>query len=219
MLNRDISEKIKSLQPFYESNLITNLFSWKELESLLNLRPFVNNQRFTVINDESYQWNYCSWLTDVNTFPPDLIQRVIKENVCYLRDCSRVNKKVNYLCKELEQITNFPTDAHIYFSVTETSVNGFGVHWDEAHNLIVQIEGESRFQVWGETQDKTHRTVTEPEEDPILDVTMKPGDAIFIPVFFLHSATSLTKRLSISFPMTMDEKFHQSRDWISLPLS
>lgn len=216
MFNRDISDKIKSFKPFYESNLISDLFSWKELESLLNLRPFVNNQRFTIVNDKNYEWNYCSWLTDPNSFPPDLIQQVIKENVCYLRDCSRVNKKINYLCKELEQITDYPTDAHIYFSVTETPVKGFGVHWDQSHNLIVQIEGESRFQVWGETTDKTYRGIEKPEEDPILDVIMKPGDVIFIPILFLHSATSLTKRLSISFPMAIDNKLHQSRDWVTI---
>ena len=169
-----------------------------------------------IVNDKNYEWNYCSWLTDPNSFPPDLIQQVIKENVCYLRDCSRVNKKINYLCKELEQITDYPTDAHIYFSVTETPVKGFGVHWDQSHNLIVQIEGESRFQVWGETTDKTYRGIEKPEEDPILDVIMKPGDVIFIPILFLHSATSLTKRLSISFPMAIDNKLHQSRDWVTI---
>lgn len=217
MFNRDVTQKIKDLKSFYEPNLITGLFSWSELESLLNLRPFVNDKRFTIVNDNNYEWDYCSWLTDVNSFPPNIIQEVIKQNVCYLKDCSRVNKQVNSVCKELERVTDLPTDAHIYFSITETDVKGFGTHWDYSHNLIVQVEGETHFRVWGETPDKTNRVI-ESKDDPQLNVIMRHGDAIFVPAYVLHCATSVTQRLSISFPMTMDEKFHQSRDWIVLPL-
>ena len=53
------------------------------------------------------------------------------------------------------------------------------------------------------------------DSSPILDVDMKPGDAIWIPRYYPHLATSKTKRLSVSFPIT-DQISPASRAWIRL---
>lgn len=218
MILEKVLDKIANLELFYERDLIHDLFSWKELESLLNLRPFVNADRFTIINNQRYTWGRENWLTDVNTYPPDLIQSEIKKYVCYLRDCSRVNSKVNNLCGELESITDFPTDAHIYFAAENVDSPGFSIHHDFSHNLIVQVEGESRFQVWGKTKDisQPRYSIDEMTEPPRIDVIMKPGDAIFIPLHYMHYVQSMTKRLSISFPLTPQKGHPQTRHWISI---
>ena len=55
--------------------------------------------------------------------------------------------------------------------------------------------------------------------EPILDVNMKPGDAIWIPRHFPHLATSLTPRLSVSFPLSYNSdvsKSGEDRNWITL---
>ena len=201
MLNQEISNQILKFEPFYQQNAIQNLFSWNELESLLNLRPFVNNQRFHIISGKTYNWIGPDWLTDINTYPPDLIQAEIKKYVCYLSDCSRVNSKVNALSNDLETLTSYPADAHIYFSVEDIPSKGFGIHYDFSHNLIVQIDGQTHFKVWGKCEKDSPRNRDSMDEEPILDVVMNPGDIIFIPICYLHSAFSITKRLSISFPM------------------
>ena len=60
-----------------------------------------------------------------------------------------------------------------------------------------------------------------PEElpgEPVLDVEMEPGDAIWIPMYYPHLATSRTKRLSVSFAISnhsIKEGF-EDREWVKL---
>ena len=55
-----------------------------------------------------------------------------------------------------------------------------------------------------------------PQSSPILDVDMKPGDAIWIPEYYPHLATSKTRRLSVSFPLSMNSMQFEDRDWVKL---
>ncbi len=216
MIASKVKSEIEKLQPSHFINAFPNIFSWRELENLLNLRPFVNHQRLKFINKEEYSWNNQGWLTDVNTYPPTLLERELRTNLCSIIDASRVNKKVNSICKELEStFTNSCVDAHIYFTVAEDLSRGFGIHWDNSHNLIVQVEGSSRFQIWG--CDVKEKNVEHLEESPLIEVVMSSGDAIFVPMKVYHRAISLSKRLSISFPISYETKFEpQDRHWVEL---
>lgn len=212
---KHIIEKIDLKNPYYLKDAVKDLFSWQELENLLNLRPFVSANRFHPTDDIEYKWPMQSWLSDVNTWPPSILKEVISKSVCYLSDCSRVNKKINNICKTLENKFNCPTDAHIYFSLlTGEGSEGFRKHWDPQHNLIVQIEGQTNFKIWNKKVTEGDRQV-EVKEDPILNVTMSSGDIIFIPKYMVHQAIPLSKRLSISFPMS-DGATSQDRHWINL---
>jgi hypothetical protein len=218
MLPVDVIEKIKRKVPFYQKNCLENIFSWNELENILNLRPFVTTKRFVVVNNEkNYQWPNRDWLTEPDSIPPNIIQDIVDNKVCYIRDATRVNKKVNYLAMQLEQHSGCSTDAHIYFSKNISS-KSFDIHNDLAHNFIVQIEGQTRFKIWNfETTNKEDRWLkTEMKEDPFIDVIMNPGDVVFIPVYYWHQAISQTKRMSISFPMAPQTTNFQERGWVTL---
>jgi ribosomal protein L16 Arg81 hydroxylase len=220
IISEHIKKEIKNGKPVFFKDAFEKIFSWKDLEALLNLRPFVNSKRLTIINNRSYTWNQEAWLSDVNTFPPSLLDRELKKHVCYLSDSSRVNEKVNSICQELEEtFFNSCVDAHIYFTVAETMEGGFGIHWDFSHNLIVQMEGSTRFLAWDVYADSsvTERVAESLDEDPLIDVVMNPGDAIFIPLRSYHRALSQTKRMSISFPVSFGNEFApQDRKWIKL---
>ena len=47
------------------------LLTFKELETLLNLRPFTNDKRFIFIKsrDRKFRWSNNCWATDVNCWP------------------------------------------------------------------------------------------------------------------------------------------------------
>lgn len=216
MIYTKILNNIKKTKPFYIKNVLNNLFSWKELENLLNLRPFVNTNRLKIINDKSYNWDNCSWLTEKNSWPPIILQEEIKHNVCYIGDSSRVNKKINFICKILEKNLKKPTDAHIYFSFTTKEDEGFGIHNDVCDNLIIQIEGESNIEVWNFEEKSENRFINKLNTKSFLNVNMKKGDIIFIPRKHWHKVSSKTKRLSISFPMAENENIFENRNWINL---
>lgn len=207
MLSENITDKMKLEKSFYLQNQLKDIFSWNELEKLLNLRPFISDSRFTVASKEGghWEWPFQSWLSDVNTYPPKLLNELINNNTCYLSDCSRVNKNINDICGQIESLCGWHVDAHIYFS-TKINQYGFGKHKDKQHNLIVQIEGQSTVKVWS-------------GDDVIIDNTMEPGDIVFIPKHVFHQIIPKTKRLSVSFPC--DTTIHnfaepQDRHWIKV---
>jgi hypothetical protein len=218
-IKEHVIEAIKELKSVMFCQEFTKMFSWQDLENLLNLRPFVNAARFHVLNnDGGYQWQRQSWMSDVNTYPPTLLNDVIKKHHCYFSDASRVNKEVNDVCRDLEKAftdNHGSADAHIYFNLTDSS-DGFGIHWDTSHNLIVQMEGETRFEVWGEDVIGASRMAFLSEQ-PVINEVLTPGDAILIPWRVYHRATSLTKRLSISFPFVVGGELQpQERHWIKI---
>lgn len=218
---QNYDDKIRNLEPFYQENAfnvreLNQIFSWNELERLLNLRPFVNNKRFNIMSNKSYKWDTNPWLSDSNTYPSSLIEEEIKNSLCFITDCSRVTKGVNNIAKHLEDLTNSSVDAHIFFSLTNDK-QGFGIHSDNSHNFILQIEGETNFKVWNiEDTDRLH-SIDKLDYEPYIDVIMKPGDCIFIPAYLWHIAESCTKRLSVSFPMTIyNNEIKEDRNWIEL---
>lgn len=200
-----ILNNIKNNTPFFIKQLAPNLFSWQELENLLNLSPFINTDRLKYIDDTVYTWKHVpGWSTDPTSYPPELLDVIIRKSVCYIIDCSRVNKKINSMCKQLEDIKSYPTDAHIYFSLFEpnTDLSGFKRHNDTQDNVIVGSEGRLKILVW----DKE-----EPNE-----YILSNGDAVYIPAGVDHQIIPLTARISISFAMSVGNTISYSRKWIKI---
>lgn len=220
MISAQIKKEILKEKPCYFKKAFPKIFSWDELEHLLNLRPFVNSTRFKIINQKGYNWNNQAWLSDVNSFPPSLLKEELKTNHCYFSDSSRVSEKINKICGQLENtFKGSAVDAHIYFTVANKLDGGFGIHWDFSHNLIVQVEGSTRFELWDYYADDSvsERSIDTLPLKPAIDVIMKPGDAVFVPLRSYHRAISQTKRLSVSFPISFGNQFEsQDRTWIKL---
>lgn len=222
MLDKKMLSQIKKAKPLFFEKAFPQIFSWKELEGLLNLRPFVSVSRFRFINNLQYTWNNKAWLTDVNTYPPALLEKQLKKYVCYFQDASRANPQINEICGKLDSVFSKQagaTDAHIYVDLSDSLDGGFGIHWDFSHNLIVQAEGSTRIQIWNiaANPESEQRKVDSLDEDPVIDVVMNVGDAVFVPRFYYHCAKSQTKRLSVSFPTSLDNiNDAQDRDWIKL---
>lgn len=213
MLPVDIIEKFKNGIPFYFNTNLHQLVSWKELESLINLRPFMSDSRVRILGNESYNWYASEWTTDPDTFPASILETELKKYVFYIRDCSRINQQINNICKQIETIVNMPVDLHIYFSLIDDPLekkNGFGIHRDKIDVIIVQSEGSSRFKLWD-------RDVIPEESTAQIDTVLLPGTAVFIPAGFWHEVNSQTKRISLSFAFGNPGGALEDRHWITLP--
>ena len=107
--------KIKSNKVSFGS-IKEKLFTFKELEILINLRPFTNNKRFitTRPTDRFFKWDNNCWATDRNCWPISLIKKLTKEGTCYLADCSRANKKINNFANLLAY-SNIAIDSALLF--------------------------------------------------------------------------------------------------------
>ena len=202
----------------YEANYWDDLFSWKDLERLINIRPLMTTDRVNILGDEGgLKWSNTGWTKDPNCFPPSLIKDALDKNIIFFSDMTKCTKKVNDFSKMLEKEYRLQTDAHIYVCRNTNIEHYFGAHFDWSDNVIVQCEGETNFKVWDKVKDREQQpykmNIT---EDPILDVVMKPGDAIWIPRYHPHEAISRSLRLSVSFPMYNFGHFFEERKWISL---
>lgn len=193
--------KLKSLTPHFGKGP-RGLFTYKELERLLNLRPFVNNLRFKPTGGKKYHWPVYDWFTDKDSWPISCIKDALSKTSAYISDASRANEKINKFSETLEKIFKRPTDCHIYFSLNK-NVESFGRHRDQSHNVIVVCEGKINFKIY--------------DGDTILEKNLSKGDYAFIPVNVDHHLTPLTsKRLSCSFPIAPDGEKFDERDWFKI---
>jgi mannose-6-phosphate isomerase-like protein (cupin superfamily) len=193
-----ICKQVADLKPFAHKGKINNIFSWQELANLLNTP--LSTHRFHAIGKECKAVDkYNEWQTVPDVMSPQDIYNYARNHVCYIQDSSRASKRINKIAHDLEWFTGFSCDAHVFFSVMEEEkeTDGFGMHKDVCHNLIVQVEGTTKFTV------QDHFTMV-----------LEPGDCVFVPLGVYHKAESIDKRLSVSFPMNPTHKTKQNRFWI-----
>ncbi len=203
-----------------------DLFTWKELAYLINIRPLMTEKRVNLLDPQkrSFKWFTNGWMQDRNTYPPSLIRGLLEEVIIYFSDMSRATKNINKFASNLEDQYQRHTDAHIYVCRNPKNEHLFAAHFDMQHNVIVQCEGKTNFKVWKEVEDHSIEKQIQLDmsnEDPILDVIMEVGDAIWIPRYYPHQAISLTPRLSVSFPFndtenTAHKDHFEDRNWITL---
>jgi len=217
-----LSEGVK-----FKKNYKPDLLSWNEMANIINTRPLMNDKRVKLLgNNKRYEWLCSKWTKDPNCFPPSLIKKLLENIMIYFVDMSRATEKINDFAKHIEDDYGKQTDAHIYVCRNLEIKHHFGVHYDFNHNLIVQCEGKTNFKVWDEVKNVDRNlkgiginTRLEMEVEPIMDVDMESGDAIWIPKHFPHLATSLTPRLSVSFPLSEysdTNLIREDRTWITL---
>jgi bifunctional lysine-specific demethylase and histidyl-hydroxylase NO66 len=92
-----------------------------------------------------------------------------------------------------------PTQVNAY--ITPPSSRGFSPHYDVHDVFVLQVAGEKhwtihepvlrdplRTQPWN---DRAAEVAAAAEGEPVIDTVLKPGDALYLPRGFLHSATAL----------------------------
>jgi ribosomal protein L16 Arg81 hydroxylase len=92
-----------------------------------------------------------------------------------------------------------PTQVNAY--VTPPSSRGFSAHYDVHDVFVLQVAGEKhwtihepvlthplRTQPW---TDRTAEVAAAAEREPVIDAVLRPGDALYLPRGYLHSAIAL----------------------------
>ncbi|MEP6909202.1 MAG: cupin domain-containing protein [Actinomycetota bacterium] len=105
-------------------------------------------------------------------------------------------------CRDLERDLGHPSQTNAYY--TPPSAQGFKVHHDTHDVFCLQVEGEKRWLVYPPVLElplrsqKYNQEMGEPG-DPVLDVTMRAGDSLYLPRGWLHQAmTSDTPSLHMT---------------------
>ena len=87
-------------------------------------------------------------------------------------------------------------------------------HYDVLHNIFVQVHGRKRFRMWGPDAHMALRVFPDSHPrarksqilidsfpatpDPEIDMTLEPGQALFIPAFWFHHVEALSASVSVN---------------------
>ena len=101
------------------------------------------------------------------------------------------HERLAEFCRELERELGHPAQANAYY--TPASAQGFKVHHDTHDVMCLQVEGEKRWLVYAPVLELPlkHQKYTAELGDPgepLMDVTMRAGDTLYLPRGWLHQA-------------------------------
>jgi bifunctional lysine-specific demethylase and histidyl-hydroxylase NO66 len=92
-----------------------------------------------------------------------------------------------------------PTQVNAY--ITPPSSRGFSAHYDVHDVFVLQVAGEKHWRIHEpvladplRTQpwtDRATEVAAAAEAEPVIDAVLRPGDVLYLPRGFLHSATAL----------------------------
>jgi ribosomal protein L16 Arg81 hydroxylase len=96
-------------------------------------------------------------------------------------------------CRTLEGELGHPAQANAYF--TPRDAQGLPVHHDTHDVFSLQVSGEKRWLVYEPAlelplKDQHYKAELGEPGEPVYDVTLKPGDALYLPRGWLHEATT-----------------------------
>lgn len=116
-----------------------------------------------------------------------------------LQGLHRLWPPITDFTRELVDDIGHPAQVNAY--VTPPSSQGFDPHYDTHDVFVLQISGEKhwrihapvhvdplRTQPWDQHRAAVARAAT---RDPVIDAVLRPGDALYLPRGWIHSATAL----------------------------
>ena len=105
-------------------------------------------------------------------------------------------------CRHLEAFLGHPVQANAYY--TPAGSQGLPVHHDTHEVISLQVAGEKRWLVYEPVlelplKDQRYRSALGAPGEPVLDLTLRAGDTLYLPRGWLHQAlTSGTDSLHIT---------------------
>ncbi|MCF6379303.1 cupin domain-containing protein [Nocardioides KLBMP 9356] len=116
-----------------------------------------------------------------------------------LQALHRVWPPIIEFCQQLAADLGHPVQANAY--VTPPQNQGFDDHYDVHDVFVLQIAGRKRWSIhapvlpsplrdqpWTDHRDDVRRAA---EAEPVIDAVLEPGDTLYLPRGYLHSATAL----------------------------
>ena len=204
----------------FKSNFVENhnkIMSLDILNKMISIKNIWNNKNFIMMLDRKmYNFSeFSSHNLDVtgNHLRPDVnkVQNLVSKGASIiLNDIEKHNPELTFLSQSFQTITQGRCQGNLYFSME--SHQAFGPHCDEHDVFAVHFEGEK---VWNIYENIEKNPINHPlfkfgpEErikkagNLIDQVTLKPGDLLYIPRGQYHDAlASQNGAIHIAFGLT-----------------
>ena len=196
---------------------VNNIVSLEILDDMLSKSNIWNKYNFLMMLDQkkiSYN-DYSSLSIDVsgNTNRPNVnkVQKLVSKGASIiLNDIEKYNSNLLKIADELQTLTHGRCQGNLYFSMA--SHKAFGPHFDLHDVFAIHFEGEKIWNIYENIEDTpiNHPAfVISPEErvkraGKLIDqVTLKPGDLLYIPRGQYHDAlASENGAIHVAFGLT-----------------
>jgi ribosomal protein L16 Arg81 hydroxylase len=186
------------------SDKFQNIFSWKDLNYLLNYHNLAAPDLRFSLNGESLDVGNSQHWKEYLRQGATLIVNGLHQRV----------PAVTQLAADLRHDIGYRTHINLYCS--PTTQQGFNCHYDNHDVLILQIDGEKEWFVFRETisypVSKHSSDLAAPNEPPYLQCILKPGDLLYIPRGHWHYAVGCGKP---SLHLTVGIDCQTGLDWLN----
>lgn len=182
--------------PRAEPGRFDDLLSARDLERLLT-ETSIRTPGFRLVKAGATVTGYTSdlsWRPEAFTGVAD-VRRVLAE---FERGATIVLQGLHHswlplarFCRGLEGHLGHPAQANAYF--TPRGSQGLPVHHDTHEVLSLQVSGEKRWLVYEPAlelplKDQRYRSALGAPGEPVLDITLRAGDTLYLPRGWLHQA-------------------------------
>ncbi len=143
---------------------------------------------------------------------------MLRDNATLVLDAiDQLHRPLDDFCAELERVFQASLQVNAYMSWGETP--GFNTHWDDHDVLIVQMEGNKEWFLYGESRKyplyrDLHANTNQAPEKLAWNKVIQKGDVLFIPRGHWHHAVALREpSLHLTFGFQMPTGL-QVVDWL-----
>lgn len=112
---------------------------------------------------------------------------------------------------KLQEYFHCMVGSNVY--LTPPNSQGFAPHYDDIEAFVLQLEGAKHWKVYKPRNPQEHLPRVSSENfsqheigEPILDVTLEPGDMLYFPRGFIHQAETVEGKHSLHITTSMFQK-------------
>ena len=184
---------------------VEDVFSAGAVDELLSVRglrtPFLRLAKDgRIVPPARYTGSGGSGATVPDQVRDDAVLRLFADgSTVVLQGLHRTWTPVGALAAELAADLGHPVQVNAY--VTPPQSQGFAAHYDTHDVFVLQVDGTKRWVLHAPVlpdalpdepwEQRAAEVEARADEPPLLDVVLEPGDCLYLPRGFLHSATAL----------------------------
>jgi len=206
--------------PFVVKNFLKNVkdyLNWNTLNEAINSDVVEwRLTEFEDVNDE-IPWSVPYWTQIRQQNKQFILDYVNKGSTFQICGCCTLNDNLKSLISDIQEVFTAACDIRIYGSKTANSTT-FPPHADRPFTFIIQAAGDTDWIVFKNRISNilsfSDNRPKREELTPALEVTLSPGDLLYIPPRAYHFALPSMPRLSMSIPCITLDTFYYLRDYI-----
>lgn len=180
--------------------------TWKDVEICANNPAFYEFELIDHNQDKvNIPRNERAWITEKTVqHHQHIVNQINHGHSAIIMNYGFHNRATQELLQVFEKNWNVDCAIHVYAGLTGSK--SFKIHDDYPCNFIIQVEGKTDWRIYKNRISALYHTGYQQSilrhEDLELDleVTLTPGDALYIPSRAYHCAAPQEKRLSMSIP-------------------